>query len=126
MLALMAGKVRDFLLDANGDIAVINGDFAVVADAPAVKQGIQVRTQMFTGDCYINLDVGVPWREDVLIKDPDPNLVREVIGARIASVPDVLNVAGAELSIDGATREGSIGYQVDSVYGPIAGAVDLP
>ena len=53
--------VRDFLSDATGDLAVVNGDFALVADAAPVVQGIAIRLKMVLGEYWLDEEVGVDW-----------------------------------------------------------------
>lgn len=122
---MMADPVRDFLADANGDLAIVNGDFAVVSGQAAVLQGIGHRTRMFKGESFLDEDVGLPWLEEILIKGADPAAVRALITTEIASVPDVTSVLGAEL-VQVASREDAVSYQVVTVYSkqPLAGKIE--
>jgi hypothetical protein len=121
----MADPVRDFLADSNGDLAVVNGDFATVAGEAAVEQGIGIRLSMFKGESFLDEDVGLPWLQDILIKNADPAAVRALLNAEIASVPDVTSVLGTEL-VDEGNRESSVAYQVTTVYSenPLSGKTD--
>lgn len=119
--------VRDFLLDSNGDLAVVNGDFAGVAGAAAVPQGIRTRTLMFEGESFLDVTVGVKWLTDILIKNPDPSNVRSILAKAIGKTPDVTSVLGAQL-IQRSDRSASIDYQASTVYSdqPLAGKVETP
>ncbi len=107
---------RDFKLDADGEWVVENGDFVTVADADAVPQGIRIRLGMFLGECYLDESIGVDYIGTILVKNPDPLVVREELRRGIAATPDVTDVIGAQLQLDSATREANIDYTVDTVY----------
>lgn len=127
--------VRDFLLNSDGSRVVVNGDFvragatddgAAGSDAlnqAAVAQGARVRVQLFEGEYWLDESKGVPYFRDILIKNPNPLVVREAIRSAIASTPDVVQVTGAALQGPSSDRKASILYQAVSKYSatPIAG-----
>lgn len=112
----MADPVRDFGLSTDGDMAFANGDRVLVSGAAAVRQGVKVRILVFLGEVILDQTIGVDYRNQILIKNPDPLVVRELIKDQIASVPDVLEVVGADLQIDRATRTATIRYQYRDKY----------
>lgn len=116
----MALPIRDFKADSDGDLAVENGDFATISGGDAVPQGIKIRLQMFRGECYLNEDAGVPYFDNILIKNPDPLLVRALLTEAISATPDVTAVLAADLELDGETREASISYTVDTEYSTVS------
>jgi hypothetical protein len=113
-------------MDSNGDLAAVAGDFALVggdtaaANQAAVAQGIKIRVRMILGEYYLDEEVGVDWLGQILVKNPDPAVVRELIRQAIASTPDVLEVVGADLQLDTETRTGSIPYSVITAYSTTA------
>lgn len=111
----MANPVRDFGVDANGDMAFANGDRVTVAGEDAVKQGISIRVKMYRGEVFCDQDIGIDYVNAVLIKNPDPLVVREMIKSEIASVPDVTAVTGAQLVVD-SSRNGTISFTYRDVY----------
>lgn len=109
--------VRDLALDEDGDIAVVNGDFATVADLEAVPQGIAIRVRFFFGECWLDESIGVMWLEKILgVKGADPLLVRELIREAIADTPDVTDTASSDLVNDAATRRGRVAYAAATRY----------
>lgn len=126
--------VRDFLLDASGDLAVVNGDFAVVGgqtddeNLAAVLQGVQTRLRLFLGECYLDESQGVDYLGKILVKNPDPNGVATELSRAIAATPDVTLVRSAGLVGPDASRSASISYEVQTVYSTntIAGLVATP
>lgn len=126
--------IRDLLLDDSGDLAVVTGDLALAggdtttANVAAVQQAIAVRVRLFLAEYYLDQSIGVDWLGQILIKNPDPLVVRELLRAAIASTPDVTDVDAAQLIVDPATREGSIQYTVRTIYStsPVSGEITSP
>lgn len=120
-------KVRDFKATADNEWSVSNGDFESVADEEACLQGIKIRCGMFLRECWLDPGIGIDYTEVVLVKNPDPLLIRAVFTAEISSVPDVTNVVGAQL-IDDGDRNASLVYAVDTEYStePLSGQLGVP
>lgn len=109
------GKVRDFKLDDDGDLAVENGDLALVADRPAVKQGMRIRVYTFLGEIWLDEEQGVPWVQVILQKPADPVATREHLRLAVANTPDVTQAIGGPVEIDSA-RRASVRFSVADVY----------
>mgnify|MGYP001604964518 CR=1 FL=1 len=123
----MADPIRDFKLDDDGDLDVTGGALSTVAGQDAVRQGCGVRPRMFLGECYLDESIGIDYLGVVLVKNPDELAVRAILSERLASVPDVTDVFGAQLTVDAQTREAAITYQIDSVYSenPFSASIGL-
>jgi len=114
----MADPVRDFALDDDGDMAVANGDRVVVAGQDAVAQACKVKLKLFLKEIFLDQSLGVDYLGVVLVKNPDPIVVREAIRARLLSVADVIEVVGAQLlfSDPNDPRSASIAYSIRTNY----------
>lgn len=122
----MADPVRDFALDSDGDMAVANGDRTTVAGAAAVAQAVKIKVRIFLGEIFLNQALGVDYLNKILIKNPDPNVVRDEIRARLVSIADVTEVIGAQL-IQNPDRSASISYQIRTAYSatPVTDSVSV-
>lgn len=124
----MADPVRDFKVDDNGDLDFTGGDQQLVSGEAAVRQGVRVKVKTFLQEIFLDQSKGVDYLNVVLIKNPDPLAVREVIRERIASVADVTDVIGSQLDLDASTRQGTIRFRYRTVYSqtPITDTVSVP
>lgn len=118
----MADPVRDFLGTDDGEWSIVNGDFATVSGAAAVRQGVRIRLGLILGECYLNQSAGVPYLDDEVTGDPgilsknvDPLFVRGALEEAVAATPDVVNVYTAQL-IDEGDRQSSIDISYDDAY----------
>ncbi len=112
----MADPVRDFLADDDGDLAVVNGDFAFAIGKDAVPQGIDCRLKTFLGEIWLDETQGVPYLEDILVKNPDVAVVQEDLREAIANTPDVTDVVSTDFELDVASRAATTSFQAVTVY----------
>ena len=116
---MASAPVRDYLMaeiDGQADKAIVNGDYATVAGADAVPQGIKIRCRLFLGENWLNSAKGMDWFGSVLIKNPRDVVVRQLLREQIADTPDVSRATAASLLLDHTTRQGSISASAITTY----------
>lgn len=126
---MTANPVRDFAGTPQGEWQIVNGDFAVVAGQAAVPQGIRCRVSLILGEASVlDQTKGVDYLGAIIVKNPDPLVVKGVLQEAISETPDVTNVYGAQLIGPTAQRSASIAWQVDTVYSqnPFSDQVTVP
>lgn len=93
--------MKDLLLDANGDLKFVNGD---VSFTDSVVQAITIRLRWFFGEWKINIEFGVPYYDDIFVKNPNKVLLEERIREEILSVEEIEEVSSVSINIDSKTR----------------------
>jgi len=88
----------DLCLDANGDIALASDPYSLAQDAACA-------CRTFTGDCYYNQALGIPYFEQILGHLPTLQYVKSQLVAAALTVPGVesaqafiTGVAGRQIS----------------------------
>lgn len=106
--------MTDFLLDDDGDLALVDGQIVLVDGIAEVRQSLQQSLRFLKGEWFLDERMGIPYRE-LKEKSSDLSLFRTVVTKVARDVAGVQEVLGLELSFDGATRElsGVISVQVD-------------
>lgn len=89
-------KDLDFL---DGDMSLVNGDFAFVTGADEVRQRVLLRLRRQLGEWEFNVTLGVPWIEQILIRNPDLGTIRALLVREIATTPGVIRVVSLELEL---------------------------
>lgn len=107
---------RDFKMDANDDLAVENSDFAAIGGADAIGQACKIRLRLMLGEYWLDDEAGVDYLGQILIKNPDQTVVKELLRDALMGVPDVTGVIAADLAIDNATRQATISFTVSTSY----------
>ena len=116
-------RVLDLLLDDDDELVIANGDWQLAADEPAIRQGIKVRLRFFEGEWYLDLEEGVPYFQEVLVKNPSLVAVREVFRQALAAAPGVREVLTLNVSYVSLTpRTVRVDWQVQSDVGLLKGS----
>lgn len=95
-----------FALDDSGDWEI---PVRLLTGREATKQWLTNRFRSFLGDWFLDLRRGIPYREVVFVKDPNPQVIRGVFRQVLATTPGVLRVTRFDMSADFKTRELLIG-----------------
>lgn len=76
----------DFKYDT--DRVIENGDWATVSGAEAAKQRIKDRLLTFIEEWFLDLSYGVPYRGNILIKNPRLDVVNAILKTEILKSQD--------------------------------------
>jgi len=85
------------LLD--GDIALVHGDIALVTGPDEIRQRVLLRLRRQLGEWAYDTTLGVPWIEQVFVRNPDLGVIRALLVREIANTSGVLEVRSLELTL---------------------------
>lgn len=99
----------DILLTGSGDLKI--SDSGDIELTNSVRQAILIRLRWFLGEWRFGPEAGLPYLEEILIKNP--NIVRciELFRGAILSVDEVRNVENMILDINPSTRRGVLKFR---------------
>lgn len=111
----------DFHLDFDTwDIPIAGGLLREVTDAMREKQQrVAIALKTFLGESSRNTTVGLPWREEILIKGPNLNHVQSRIRAYLASIEGITSVLALGVVLDEHTRSMTITPHLETTEGEI-------
>lgn len=93
----------DFKLDAGGDLELsLTGD---ISPTESIVQAVRIRLLWFFQEWRLGPGLGIPYFENILVKNPNEVKVRHLIREAVMSVEGVINVQGVDLAIDKRTRQ---------------------
>jgi hypothetical protein len=121
----MADVVRDLLLDANGDLAISGGDLALASGATALVQAVAIALRFVKGEWFYDLDAGVPYYTDVLVKSPSADVLQSVFRKALLGVRGITGVASLSLSLDRASRTLVVNWSAASDLGLLSSTVEV-
>lgn len=94
--------LKDFALAADGDLYLNrNGDVEIIG---SIRQALQIKLKWFLGEWVFNPNLGVPYFEDILIKNPNQAIIEKDIREQILSVEGVTGIDSLSLSLDRQSR----------------------
>lgn len=94
-----------------------NGDLLLVDEARRVAQQVKVTLLAFRGEWFMDTSFGVPYLEDILVKNPRPSIMNAVLRAAILAVPGVNRIKSLRLDFDRARRALTVTFNADTPYG---------
>lgn len=98
----------DIMLDREGDLYISPaGDIAL---GDSVAQKIAVRLKWFEGEWRWDREEGLPYREALLVKDPDTDYFESAAREKIFEVEEVTEVREVSLSFDKRTRRADLRF----------------
>lgn len=103
--------MSSFQLDTDGDLDVTGNELTLTEEAEAIRQHLQVKFQLFLGEWFLDEDVGVPWFQEILIKQPSFIVVQEILKNVILDTPGVIAITRFQFDFDSSTREASLSFE---------------
>lgn len=96
-----------------------------IEGADKIAQEIKMNLLTFLGEWFLDETWGVPYLEDILIKNPRMSLVEAILREHIESVPDVEGITSFGLNWDRARRTLNINFACNTLLGPVKDSIKL-
>ena len=90
-----------------------------------VAQQIKITLLAFLGEWFLDITFGVPYLEEILVKNPRLTSVESILRAKIKSVPDVERIPFFSMSFQREQRILTVEYNATTKLGPIKDSIRL-
>jgi hypothetical protein len=101
----------DLLLDAESEDLDLSDDQVTLVDgADAIRQHLQVRFRLFKGECFLNTNVGMPYFQRILVKNPNLLAIRGIFRRAIIATPGIEQILTFAFEFDAATRVATLTF----------------
>lgn len=122
---MSATTVRDIALGTDGDLSISRGDLVLVTGATAIVQAVAIELQFYQGEWFLDLSAGVPYFQEVLVKNPAVEVLQTVFRDVILSVPGVSALTSLNLTTVPQTRALQVAYTATTDVGLIGDTVEV-
>ncbi len=102
--------MKDLLLTSDGDLCI--DDNANVEITDSVIQEIQIRLRWFLGEWKINPEWGLPYYEQVFVKNPNLAIIEDLLRTELLTIERVQSVESIKIKVDNRTRTAAIVFAV--------------
>jgi len=107
----------DILLTPDGDLFISDTGDIILTDTMAdqkasIRQAIRIRLQWFFGEWKFAPPYGVPYFEEVLVKNPNLERIKGIVREEVLSVDEVRDVRNLVIKLDKKTRIASVTMDV--------------
>lgn len=96
--------MSDIKLGTDGDLDLSGSELTLVEDAEAIAQEIRIGLKLFQGEWFLDQRVGMPYIQQILVKNPNLDVLQNLFVQAIESVPGVATVDDCALTLDNETR----------------------
>lgn len=97
--------MSDWALDAaTGDLDLSTGNLRFVRGADAVAQHLKIRLRFVKGEWFLDQRVGIPYRSQIWVKNPNLAAIRTTYRRAILTTPGVDTLERIDLTFDAPTR----------------------
>lgn len=100
-----------------GDILVSGGNVVLVDGKDAILQHILQRLKTFQEEWFLDVTVGVPYLQQILVKNPDLNKVDALLFDEIAGTPGVEEVLSFTSDVNNSLRQLSVAFKAKTTDG---------
>ncbi len=114
----------DLLLDDNG-VVLRNGDWAFAIDREGIQQRISQVLKTIAGEWFLDFDYGLPYFEQVLIKNPNLPAVQDTFRRALLAVKGVSSVERLTLDLDTTSRTLTVSWVVLTDLGLLVGSDNI-
>lgn len=93
-----------------GDLDLPNGTTAIVDGAACAVQHTKIALDIFLGEWFLDLRVGISYFRDVLVHSPNADIVRSVFRQGVLKTPGIVSVPEIEVTLDSDKRIASVDF----------------
>jgi len=112
--------MSDLVIDpTTGDLQILNGDLSLTSGIDGIAQNIRIRLNFFLGEWFLDTSQGMPYFQNVLVKQPNSQAIRAIFRKAILTTPGVLSVTNLELDLDNSLRKLSVSFQAETTDGTL-------
>jgi hypothetical protein len=119
---------RDLKTDpATGELALVDGDLAMVFGIDSIRQDVAERLAYVRGDWFLDPEdpEAVPLFESVLGSRPNQETIAGVYRKVILATPGVTGIQTLTIEIDRRARTAAITFRADTDYGALEASLPV-
>lgn len=117
--------MSDFALDLDpaspnfGDLKVVNGDLVMNSGTDSIRQHILQRLRTYFQEWFLDNTIGVPYFQQILVKNPDQAKIDAILLSVILGTPGVVAVNTYSFTADIVTRQLQVTFSCQSTSGVV-------
>lgn len=101
------------------DIVVDGGNFRLIDNKERIAQQLRITLWEWLGEWFLDKRDGVPYREYILVKNPNLKHIRQVLSENIMKVDGVNRIEELNLNFDPKNRTLIVDFEIDTDDGQI-------
>lgn len=115
----------DIKLASNHDLLIKQHRLVLVEGSNQKAQQIKIALLTFLGEWFLDTSIGVPYFEQVLLKQVDKVKIENVFRQKIAAVKGVTRVLKVDTQIDRRNRLLVVNFEAETAAGVVRDTVSI-
>ena len=99
------------------DLVFEQGDLVLVSGLEYVQQRLRIRLDFGQGEWFLDTAEGVPYKEQILVRNPDLQVISAILRDRILSMPEITRLTSFDLGFDNATGVLRLTFTCETPFG---------
>lgn len=112
--------MSDLKQTADNDIEFANNTISFVTGGDEIVQRVKQRLNTFKREWFLDLAIGIPYFEQILIKNPNADVVAAIIKREILDTPGIVEILEYSQTVDVQTRRLIVTYTARGDVGVLA------
>lgn len=115
--------MRTFAIDSNGNIDVSKRTLVITNEIVALKEHIQQKYSMFLGEYFLDRRLGIPYYENILIKQYNEINVETILKRVLFNIDDIYSINSFVLDFDDPERNLDVEFSCTTKFGDLTSEV---
>lgn len=121
MAIILSTDPLDVALDTDGDIKIDAGGLSFVSGVAGVVQLARINMLLFLGEWFLNMDIGIPYYDELLGDASKTPGVRDraqaIFAAAILETPGIVSIIQLSVDIDSTSRQMTVTWAAQTLFG---------
>ena len=100
-----------------GDLAILEGDLSLISGIDAIRQHLRQRLSLGLGEWFLDINAGVPYLQEILVRNPNISAVEGIFMNTILSTAGVTELNSFTLAFDAPTRTLRVTFDASTING---------
>lgn len=110
----------DLALDPQtGDLLLESGRLRLATGLDAIAQDVTMRLRFFLGEWFLDTRIGVPYFQEILVKNPNIPRVTQLLRQVVQETPGVTSVDRFDFTLDAQARNASVAFTASTTAGQL-------
>jgi hypothetical protein len=97
--------------DLTGDIEIVGGQLVLVDGPEEYRQHLQQRLRTYFGEWFMDLSIGIPYHDGIMVKRPNDVVINNLIKREILTSPGVTVLEEYSSDYIPATRKLNVDFR---------------
>lgn len=112
--------MSDLRMDVDtNDLLIKDGDLSLATATDAIQQDLQQTMQLYLGEWFLDTSKGIPYRQLILVKNPNLDVIQALLVNAARSVNGVTDVTAFKYDYDNKTRTLSVTLTAQTTTGDV-------